>query len=115
MLHGRNHNLLIQTRDELSRQVGHGDFGRYSWQTQTRSYQENTDDTPCVCPLHINQHPVNGHYFEIRVGGLAVFILVGYIKHNEHTHIKIICVEGSENLICGLQTATFCNKISDLR
>ena len=72
-------------------------------------------DTPCVCPLHINQHPVNGHYFEIRVGGLAVFILVGYIKHNEHTHIKIICVEGSENLICGLQTATFCNKISDLR
>jgi len=72
-------------------------------------------DTPCVCPLHINQHPVNGHYFEIRVGGMAVFIWVGYIKHNEHTHIKIICVEGSENLICGLQTATFCNKISDLR
>ena len=72
-------------------------------------------DTPCVCPLHINQHPVNGHYFEIRVGGLAVFILVGYIKHNEHIHIKIICVDGSENLLCGLQTATFCNKISDLR
>jgi hypothetical protein len=41
--------------------------------------------------------------------------LGGYIKHNEHTHIKFICVEGSENLICGFQTATFCNKISDLR